>query len=120
MLTLHGPHHVAQNSTTYTLPLSNLATLSPLIQCSMSMGGAASPIVRVLACDLASGLAGWGLASCAMAAAAIVVASAALMMVKVLGILGISCKAGGEECRSRGTRSMTPNAVTWHPAGKAQ
>src|SRR5262245_51069484 len=43
MLARQGGHQVAQNSTTYTFPGSNLATLSPLTQSLMSIAGAASP-----------------------------------------------------------------------------
>ena len=47
---MHGPHHVAQNSTTYTLPGTNFVTglnlpFPLLIQCSMLIGGALEPIV---------------------------------------------------------------------------
>src|SRR4051794_18757940 len=46
MAAMHGPHHVAQNSTTYTLPGSNLATGAPATHLVTANGGAASPTDR--------------------------------------------------------------------------
>ena len=43
MLCRHGPHQVAQNSTTYTLPFSNLATGLPFTHFAGVMLGAISP-----------------------------------------------------------------------------
>src|SRR5262245_56563751 len=43
MLARHGPHQVAQNSTTVTLPFSKLVTGVPLIHFSTVIGGAGSP-----------------------------------------------------------------------------
>ena len=46
MLAMQGPHQVAQNSITYTLPGSKSLTGSfSEIQCSISIGGAFDPIV---------------------------------------------------------------------------
>ena len=46
MLAMHGPHQVAQNSITYTLPGSKSVTGSfSEIQCSILIGGAFDPIV---------------------------------------------------------------------------
>jgi len=41
---LQGLHHVAQNSTTYTLPFSKVLTGCPLIHLAMVIGGAISQI----------------------------------------------------------------------------
>src|SRR5690349_14607686 len=51
MLTLHGPHHVAQNSTTVTcLPFrSDNLTGAPLIHSAGVSGGAGSPSLAVAA-----------------------------------------------------------------------
>src|SRR5262245_52250100 len=46
MLSRQGPHHVAQNSTTYVLPGSNFSNLSPLTQLETASGGAGSPRLR--------------------------------------------------------------------------
>src|SRR5688500_20399977 len=53
MLVRHGPHHVAQNSTTYVLPFSNSLTSLPFTNESSESLGAASPI-------FVSPAAGWG------------------------------------------------------------
>src|SRR5262245_13119103 len=71
MFAMQGPHQVAQNSTTYTLPLSNFSTLSPLTQTSTARAGALSPTFRYDAgcCALGCFLSGF-LASCPTAPAA--------------------------------------------------
>src|SRR5690349_1341571 len=43
MLATHGPHHVAQNSTTYVFPFSKLATGAPFTHFSIESAGAFAP-----------------------------------------------------------------------------
>src|SRR5215203_4874533 len=43
MAAMHGPHHVAQHSSTYTLPFSNRSTGSPFTQAPTAKAGAGSP-----------------------------------------------------------------------------
>src|SRR5687768_14812019 len=63
MLVRHGPHQVAQNSTTYVLPFSNSLTSLPFTNVSMESLGAASPI-------FVSPAAGWGAGRSTAASAA--------------------------------------------------
>src|SRR5262245_9463080 len=72
MLSRHGGHQVAQNSTTYTLPLSNCSNSLPLTHFSSDSGGALSPTLSDLEGSVCLGgcLAGGFLASCAIAPAA--------------------------------------------------
>ena len=44
---MQGPHHVAQNSTTYVFPGSSCLTASPLSHRETARGGAGSPIFNV-------------------------------------------------------------------------
>src|SRR5262245_41136727 len=46
MAAMQGPHHVAQNSTTYTLPDSNDLTGEPATHVETTRGGAESPTER--------------------------------------------------------------------------
>ena len=50
MLDTHGGHHVAQNSTTYAVPVSSLRTRSPFTHASTEIFGAADPTLRSAAC----------------------------------------------------------------------
>src|SRR5678816_2197216 len=59
----HGPHQVAQNSTTYTLPFSNPVTSSPLTHFSIDSGGALSPTLSFFAFAASGCLAGAVVAS---------------------------------------------------------
>src|SRR5205085_12699011 len=52
IITTHGPHQVAQNSTTYTFPFSNALTSVPANHLVAFSGGGASPSLRV-DCSLA-------------------------------------------------------------------
>src|SRR6185369_16857465 len=48
IMSTHGPHHVAQNSTTYTLPGSNDVTSRPASHFVTFIGGAGSPSLSVI------------------------------------------------------------------------
>src|SRR5437016_14006849 len=74
--TLHGPHQVAQNSTTYTLPGSNLATGVPFTHLATLSGGGAMPTS-----SLAAPAGAWA------AAAAIRDVSAAILTGFLIGLL---------------------------------
>src|SRR5688572_21928394 len=47
MAWMHGPHHVAQHSMTYTFPFSNCLTGSPFTHLLTASGGAGSPALSV-------------------------------------------------------------------------
>src|SRR4051794_22142669 len=48
IMAMHGPHQVAQNSTTYTLPGSNALTASPWSHSVAFSAGARSPTLKVI------------------------------------------------------------------------
>src|SRR5262249_51777000 len=59
MLAMHGPHQVAQNSTTYTFPGWSAFTSSPLTHLSTAIAGALSPwwsVTSVFSSGIGAGL----------------------------------------------------------------
>jgi len=96
----HGPHQVAQNSTTWTWPFSIASSLSPLIHSSYWRAGAASPGAMRFTSEAFG-------AVCAGAFAA---------SIGVAGTMRPALPAGAESCGSaRARRSATSAPATSAP-----
>src|SRR4029077_7410558 len=91
----HGPHHVAQNSTTYNLPGAKAGTAAPLTHLAMLRGGAAAPTASF--CPVTAG------ASASDDRVSRPVASRVRFMSVLLGFCG-SAHATGDRARVRPAR----------------